>query len=102
MHKSGHIETVRQVFDRMVCLSLSSWNAMFSGYSQSENQNEAIRFFREMQVRGVRPDRTTLAVVLSSCAGMGLLEGRKQTHAASVKAIFHTDVYGASGLIGMY
>ncbi|GFY88802.1 pentatricopeptide repeat (PPR) superfamily protein [Actinidia rufa] len=50
-------------------------------YSQSENQNEAIRFSRETQFRGVRPDRTTLAVVLSSCVGMGLLEGRQQTHA---------------------
>ncbi|KAL6991505.1 hypothetical protein U1Q18_009618 [Sarracenia purpurea var. burkii] len=100
--KSRHIETGRQIFDRMVCPSLSSWNAILSGYSQNENHEEAINLFRQMQFQGVQPDRTTLAIILSSCAGIGLLESGKQVHAASLKAIFHADIYVASGLIGMY
>ncbi|KAK3034388.1 hypothetical protein RJ639_033992, partial [Escallonia herrerae] len=100
--KSGDIETGRQLFDRMASPSLSSWNAILSGYSQNENHVEALRTFREMQFRNVHADRTTLAIVLSSCAAMGLLEDGKQVHAVSLKALFHTDVYVASGLIGMY
>ncbi|KAK3041862.1 LOW QUALITY PROTEIN: hypothetical protein RJ639_001230 [Escallonia herrerae] len=94
--KSGDIETGRQLFDRMASTSLSSWNAILSGYSQNENHLEALRTFREMQFRNVHADRTTLAIL------MGLLEDGKQVHAVSLKALFHTDVFVASGLIGMY
>ncbi|KAF7119346.1 hypothetical protein RHSIM_Rhsim13G0115900 [Rhododendron simsii] len=99
--KSGDIEIGRRIFDRIVCPSLSSWNAILSGYSQNENHKEAIKLFREMQFRGVQPDRTTLAIITSSCAGIGLLEGGKQGHAYSLRALFHTDIYLASGLIGL-
>ncbi|KAL7212494.1 hypothetical protein ACSBR2_015228 [Camellia fascicularis] len=100
--RSGHIEIGRKIFDRMVCPRLSSWNVIISGYSQNRNHKEAVKLFREMQFQGVQPDRTTVAIILSSCAGMGLLEGGKQVHAASVRAMFHTDTYVASGLISMY
>ncbi|KAA8539264.1 hypothetical protein F0562_025956 [Nyssa sinensis] len=100
--RSGNIETGRQIFDRMACPSSSSWNAVLSGYSQSGNHIEAIKLFREMQFRSFQPDRTTLAIILSSCAGLGLLECGKQVHAASLKVVFHADIYVASGLIGMY
>lgn len=100
--KSGDIETGRQMFDSMSFPSVSSWNAMLSGYFQNGNHKEAVKLFREMQFQNVQSDRTTLAITLSSCAGMGFLEAGKQIHAASLKAAFHTDIYVASGLIGMY
>lgn len=100
--KFRDIETARQIFDRMVCATLSSWNAILSGYSQNGNHKEAVRLFREMQFQGVQPDRTTLSIILSSCAGMGLMEGGKQVHAVSLRARFDNDIYVASGLIGMY
>ncbi|KAF7132046.1 hypothetical protein RHSIM_Rhsim09G0006000 [Rhododendron simsii] len=73
--KSGDIEIGRRIFDRIVCPSLSSWNAILLGYSQNDNHKEAVKLFGEMQFRGVQPDRTTLAIITSSCAGIGLLEG---------------------------
>ena len=100
--KSGDIKAGRQMFDGMSSPSLSSWNTILSGYSQNENHKEAVKLFREMQFRSVHPDRTTLAIILSSLAGMMLLEGGRQVHAVSQKAVFHTDIYLASGLIGMY
>ncbi|XP_057984075.1 pentatricopeptide repeat-containing protein At4g20770 [Malania oleifera] len=100
--RSGDIETGRQMFDKIPYPSLSSWNALLSGYSQNENHKEALELFREMQFRSFGPDRTTLAIILSSCAGMDLLECGKQVHAVSQKAALHTDIYVASGLIGIY
>ncbi|KAL9456474.1 hypothetical protein AB3S75_005660 [Citrus x aurantiifolia] len=100
--RSGDIKTGREMFDSMPSPSVSSWNAMLSSYSQSENHKEAIKLFREMQFRGVKPDRTTLAIILSSCAAMGILESGKQVHAASLKTTSHIDNYVASGLIGIY
>ncbi|KAK6243834.1 hypothetical protein QUC31_010243 [Theobroma cacao] len=100
--KCGDVETARRMFDSMLCPSVISWNAIISGYSQNENHKEAIELFREMQFQNVKPDRTTVAVILGSCAGMEFLEGGKQVHAASQKAALYTDNYVASGLIGMY
>ncbi|XP_044508716.1 pentatricopeptide repeat-containing protein At4g20770-like [Mangifera indica] len=100
--KSGDIETGREMFDSMLIPSVSSWNAMISGYSQNENHKEAIKLFREMQFRGLQPDRTTLAIILSSCSAMGFLEAGKQIHAVSQKDDFHIDNFVASGLIGVY
>ncbi|KAJ4724404.1 Pentatricopeptide repeat [Melia azedarach] len=100
--RSGDVETGREMFDSMLNPTVSSWNAMLSGYSQNENHKEAIKLFREMQFQGVQPDRTTLAIILSSCAAMGFLEAGKQVHAASLKASFPVDKYVASGLIGVY
>lgn len=100
--KSGDIKSGRQMFDNISCPNVSSWNAILSGYFQSGDHKEAIKLFREMQFQHVPPDRTTLAVALSSCAAMGLLQAGKEIHAASQKAAFQTDVYVASGLLGMY
>ncbi|KAE7996019.1 hypothetical protein FH972_000768 [Carpinus fangiana] len=100
--KSGDIETGRLMFNSMSCPNVSSWTAILSGYAQSGYHNEAIELFREMQFRSVQSDRTTLAIILSSCATMGLLESGKQVHAVSQKASLHTDVYVTSGLICMY
>lgn len=100
--KSGDIKSGRQMFDNISCPNVISWNAILSGYFQNEDYKEVIQLFREMQFRGVQPDRTTLAIALSSSAAMGILEAGKEIHAASHKAAFDTDIYVASGLIGMY
>lgn len=100
--KSGDIKSGRQMFDNISCPNVISWNAILSGYFQNEDYKEVIQLFREMQFRGVQPDRTTLAIALSSSATMGILEAGKEIHAASHKAAFDTDIYVASGLIGMY
>lgn len=100
--KSGDIETGRRMFDRISAPTVTSWNALLSAYSHNENHKEVIKIFKEMQFKFVQPDRTTLAVTLSSCAGMGLLDAGKQVHAAALKYAFHTNKYVASGLISMY
>ncbi|KAJ7969207.1 Pentatricopeptide repeat [Quillaja saponaria] len=100
--RSGDIANGRQIFDSMSSPSLTSWNAILSGYIQNRDHKEAIKLFREMQFQYMEPDRTTLAIILSSCAGMGHLEAGKQVHAASQKVAFRNDIYIASGLIGVY
>ncbi|KAI3732113.1 hypothetical protein L1987_63310 [Smallanthus sonchifolius] len=100
--KSGDTETAYEIFKKMASPSLSSWNALLSGYSQIGKHKEAVRLFINMQFCNVKGDRTTFAVMFSSCASLGLLRGGRQVHAASVKNLFDDDIYVASGLIGMY
>ncbi|RYR40901.1 hypothetical protein Ahy_A09g046647 isoform B [Arachis hypogaea] len=100
--KSGDVKTGRDIFDSMPCPSLSSWNAILSAYSQNADHEEALKMFRKMQFQYQLPDRTTLAVFLSSSAELGLLEAGKQVHAASQKFGFYEDEYVSSGLINVY
>ncbi|KAG9439551.1 hypothetical protein H6P81_019716 [Aristolochia fimbriata] len=100
--KSGDIEAAHKIFCQMSNPSRISWNAMLSGYCQKGNYGEAIELFRQMQFQDVFPDRTTLAVLLSSCTGLWLLDFGKQVHAVSTRALFHVDLFVASGLVDMY
>lgn len=100
--KSGDVSTGRRIFDSMPCPSLTSWNAILSGYIQNAEHKEAVMLFRKMQFQCLHPDRTTLAIILSSCAEMGLLEAGKQVHACSQKFELYNDAYVASGLINVY
>ncbi|XP_057420442.1 pentatricopeptide repeat-containing protein At4g20770 [Lotus japonicus] len=100
--KSEDVKTGRQIFDRMPCPSLTSWNAILSAYNQNADHQEAVTLFRNMQFQCQHPDRTTLAIILSSCAELGLLKAGKQVHAVSQKFGFHDDVYVASSLINVY
>ncbi|KAI6706074.1 hypothetical protein NL676_009036 [Syzygium grande] len=99
---SGNVEMASQVFEKMLFPTVSSWNAMLSGYFQSGNHTEVIKLFQKMQFLGVKPDRTSLATILSSCAALEVLEFGRQVHAASLKVAGNADVYVASGLITMY
>jgi len=100
--KSGDVRTGRLIFDCMPCPNLASWNAILSVYNQIADHREAIELFRKMQFQCQHPDRTTLAIILSSCAELGLLAVGKEVHAASQKFGFYDDVYVASSLINLY
>ncbi|XP_058105464.1 pentatricopeptide repeat-containing protein At4g20770 [Magnolia sinica] len=100
--KSGDIETAHQMFKKISNPNVSLWNAILSGYCQKGNYKEAIELFQKMQYVNVRPDRTTMALILSSCAGMGLVECGKQVHSVSIRAMLLGDVFVASGLVDMY
>ncbi|KAK7266060.1 hypothetical protein RIF29_18700 [Crotalaria pallida] len=100
--KSGDVEMGRQIFDCMPCPSLISWNAILSVYNQKADHKEAVKLFRKMQFQCQHPDRTSLAIILSSSAELVLLEAGKQVHAASLKFGFYDDVYVVSGLINVY
>ncbi|PKA62102.1 Pentatricopeptide repeat-containing protein [Apostasia shenzhenica] len=100
--KFGDTETARQMFDKIKSPSVISWNAILSGYCQNEDHEKALVLFREMQFSNAQPNRTTFAIILSSCSGLGFLDLGKQVHAASVRIMLHEDMFVTSGLVDMY
>ncbi|XP_047338427.1 pentatricopeptide repeat-containing protein At4g20770 [Impatiens glandulifera] len=102
---SESVEVGLQIFDRIESRSLRLYNAMLTGYSQHGYLLEAIILFRKMQFESIRPDETTLAVMLMCCSDIELVEGERRTreiHAVSLRSMLHVDVFVASGLIGAY
>ncbi|CAH9076775.1 unnamed protein product [Cuscuta europaea] len=68
------IEYGRKVFDEMNDWDSVGWSAMIGGYSRWGMCNEAIGFFRKMQIAGVKPDEITMVSILSACRELGALE----------------------------
>lgn len=71
--KCGSIENAREVFDRMPCLDVVSWNAMIVGYAQNGYGESAIKLFEQMCHEGVKLNHVTFIGVLSACSHVGLV-----------------------------
>ncbi|XBI45684.1 hypothetical protein VPH35_110125 [Triticum aestivum] len=100
--KARDVPSARAMFDNISRPTLTTWNTLLSGYCQEELHQETIELFRKMQHQNVQPDRTTLAVILSSCSRLGNLDLGAQVHSASVRLLLHNDMFVASGLVDMY
>ncbi|KAJ6796299.1 pentatricopeptide repeat-containing protein-like [Iris pallida] len=100
--KAGDVETARRVLNNISSPSVAAWNAVLTGYCQEESYQKALELFRRMQHQHIPPDRTTLAVILTSCSGRGLLGIGKEVHAFSVRCMLQNDMFVASGLVDMY
>ncbi|KAG7542109.1 Pentatricopeptide repeat [Arabidopsis thaliana x Arabidopsis arenosa] len=100
--RSGDVETGRRIFSSIPQPSVSAWNAMLSGYSNYEHYEEAINNFRQMQFQNLKPDRTTLSVILSSCARLRFLDGGKQIHGVAIRTGTSNNSHIVSGLIAVY
>ncbi|XP_010449164.1 PREDICTED: pentatricopeptide repeat-containing protein At4g20770 isoform X1 [Camelina sativa] len=100
--RSGVVETGRRIFCSIPHPSVRAWNAMLSGYSNYEHYEEAINSFRQMQFQNLKPDITTLSVILSSCARLRFLEGGKQIHGAAIRTMSSKNSRIVSGLIAVY
>ncbi|XP_024004488.1 pentatricopeptide repeat-containing protein At4g20770 [Eutrema salsugineum] len=92
----------RRIFTSMPHTSVTAWNAFLSGYSKYEHYEEAVNHFRHMQFRNLKPDRTTLSVMLSSCARLRFLEGGKQIHGVAIRTNVSKNSHIVSGLIAVY
>ncbi|XP_024991692.1 pentatricopeptide repeat-containing protein At2g22070 [Cynara cardunculus var. scolymus] len=90
-------------FEQMTDRDVVTWNSMISGYNQHGLDIEALDMFCNMLKNQVlKPDRYTLASVLSACANLDDLNSGKQIHGHIIRTEF--DLSGAVGnaLISMY
>lgn len=70
--KWGRMEDVRNVFDRMPCKNLISWNALIGGYGVHGMGAEAVAMFDRLVEEGLVPNHVTFLAVLNACSYSGL------------------------------
>ncbi|WJX20985.1 Pentatricopeptide repeat-containing protein [Trifolium repens] len=99
----GRLEVALDLFDQMIDRDIVSWNSIISGYCHQGYDIKALETFSDMfRSSPLKPDKFTLASVLSACANLESLKLGKQIHAYIVRAVI--DISGALGnaLISMY
>ncbi|KAH7661967.1 Tetratricopeptide-like helical domain-containing protein [Dioscorea alata] len=76
--KCGCLMSAFKVFERMPERNVMHWTAMICGLALHGHGDDALAFFREMRLAGVRPNEITFTGVLNACCHAGLVkEGQK-------------------------
>ncbi|XP_024538456.1 pentatricopeptide repeat-containing protein At2g13600 [Selaginella moellendorffii] len=97
--KCGYLEEARDLFDRIPEKRLVLWNCLLSAYVQYEQHEEAVKFFKTMDME---PDKITYITVLNACAGLLSLREGKSVHQRIVEAGLEKDVFVGTALLDMY
>ena len=100
--KAGDFNYAKSVFNRIEVPSVYIWNSMIKAYSNSNNPDEALYMYREMQRRGYSPDNFTFPFVLKACSVLIDPNYGTSVHNRIVKTGFELDVYASCGLLNMY
>eukprot|EP01018_Ginkgo_biloba_P019599 Gb_25046 [translate_table: standard] len=100
--KCGSIQDAHHVFNKMSERNVVSWTAMIAGYSQNEHFYEALKLFRQMQLKGVKPNANTFTSVLPACANLAALEHGLKVHENIVRTGCLSDIFVGNALVDMY
>nr|GMD57082.1 pentatricopeptide repeat-containing protein At2g22410, mitochondrial-like [Ipomoea batatas] len=100
--KAGDLSAARELFDAMPKRDVISWTSMITGYSQANRFCDAIKLFQEMMASGIKPDKITVATVLSAAAHIGTLDVGEAVHNYIHEHGVEMDIYVGNALIDMY
>ncbi|KAL5820332.1 hypothetical protein ACOSQ3_022214 [Xanthoceras sorbifolium] len=92
----GCVDLARAQFEQMTVRDIVTWNSMITGYNQHGYDIESLDMFTNMlKDSSLKPDKFTLASVLSACGNLEKLENGKQIHGHIIRTEFD-----ASGAVG--
>ncbi|KAE8724019.1 CYP704C1 protein [Hibiscus syriacus] len=102
--RGGNLDMALELFRRMEKRNIISWNSMITGFVQGRRGKEALQLFHEMQNSSndnVKPDKITMASVLSACAYLGAIAHGKWIHGYLSRSV-ECDVVVGTALVDMY
>ncbi|OVA16941.1 Pentatricopeptide repeat [Macleaya cordata] len=76
--KCGRIDQAFEVFKNMTNRDVFSYTSMIVGLAMNGQGENALEFFSEMTMVGIKPDEVTFIGVLSACSHVGLVEEGKR------------------------
>ncbi|OMO96251.1 hypothetical protein COLO4_15425 [Corchorus olitorius] len=100
--KCGEVQNAKAVFDSIENKDVKAWSAMIAAYAQAHCIDEAFDLFVAMRDVGVRPNKVTMATMLSLCAEAGALDMGKWVHAFIDKQVIEMDMISKTALLEMY
>ncbi|KHN28947.1 Pentatricopeptide repeat-containing protein [Glycine soja] len=98
----GNLESAKNLFDEMPDRNVATWNAMVTGLTKFEMNEEALLLFSRMNELSFMPDEYSLGSVLRGCAHLGALLAGQQVHAYVMKCGFECNLVVGCSLAHMY
>ncbi|KAJ6748605.1 TETRATRICOPEPTIDE REPEAT-LIKE SUPERFAMILY PROTEIN [Salix purpurea] len=90
------------VFHGLSTRDLVSWNALISGFAQNKCADEALKAFRDMQSKKIKPNTVTMACILSVCTHLSVMILCKEVHCYLLRHWFETNALVNNSLISAY
>ncbi|KAJ4956429.1 hypothetical protein NE237_013212 [Protea cynaroides] len=103
--RSGALDLALDLFKRVEEKNVITWNSMITGFVQGGRPKEALEFFHEMQTVGndtVKPDKISIASVVSACASLGALDQGEWVHGYLKRSGLEFDMVIGTALVDMY
>ncbi|WOL18143.1 hypothetical protein Cni_G26936 [Canna indica] len=103
--KCGELDLALDLFFSMTERNVITWNSIITGFVQAGRFKEALDLFHEMLIlndKRSKPDKVTVASIISACSSLGALDQGKWVHAYLKKERLEFDVVVGTALIDMY
>lgn len=104
--RSGDLDEGLNLFRTMRNKNIVTWNSIITGFVQGGRSKEALELFHEMQAASgdvmVRPNKITIASVLSACAHLGAIDHGKWVDSYLRRSGLECDVVIGTALVDMY
>lgn len=103
--RNGGIDMGLDLFRKMNRRNIITWNSIITGLVQGGRAKESLELFHEMQFLSddvSKPDKITVASVLSACAQLGAIDHGKWVHGYLRRSGIECDVVIGTALVNMY
>nr|KYP65553.1 Pentatricopeptide repeat-containing protein At5g66520 family [Cajanus cajan] len=104
--RNGGLDMAMDLFRKMNGRNIITWNSIITGLAQGGRAKESLELFHEMQLLSddmvVKPDKITIASVLSACAQLGAIDHGKWLHGYLRRNSIERDVVIETALVNMY
>ena len=74
--KWGALFEAHEVFEKLPCRDIVSWNALIAGYAQLDKANRVFISLRQLRLEGTMPNAASFLLLLNVCSHASLLEGQ--------------------------
>lgn len=100
--KCSCICDARLVFDEMNEKDIVVWNAMFCGYAQQLENEEALKLYSELKLSRQNPNEFTFAALISAASNLASIQHGQQFHNQIIKVGLENDPFVTNALVDMY
>ncbi|KAF5189885.1 Pentatricopeptide repeat-containing protein [Thalictrum thalictroides] len=98
----GNVKYAKYIFDWMEERDIVSWNSIISVYSHSSLCEESLRCFHRMRHSNVKPNSTTLSILVYACNSVYDLDWGRGIHGLAFKVGFDSISCLCSTLVTLY
>ncbi|XP_057752581.1 pentatricopeptide repeat-containing protein At4g39530 [Arachis stenosperma] len=100
--KCSCIGDARLVFEEIHDKDIVVWNAMFSGYTQQSENEEALKLYKDLQISRLTPNEFSFVAVITAASNIASLQHGRQFHNQVIKMGLDDDPFIINALVDMY
>lgn len=100
--KCSCIRDARLVFEEIDEKDIVIWNAMFFGYAQQLESEDAFKLYLDLQLSKQKPNEFTFAALLTAASNLASLQHGQQFHSQLIKLGLDNDPFVTNSLVDMY